>query len=157
MGVPPAAGHNESMCDCPCRRRFLVSAASTAAVGAVSLTVVGCGDVEVDELAEDVEIDLSEHPDLQVVGKSVTIELDQIALPLAITRASEEENDFIVTGTECNHRGCGVERNGDGWRCPCHGARFALDGALEKGPATEGLTPYDYEVNDGIMTVFGMG
>ena len=138
---------------CLSRRAFLGTTS-----GAVALTVVssGCGAHDVDRLAEDVQIDLAAYPELATVGETVMVEVDMLALPLAITRIGDDVDALLVNGTECNHRGCGVERDGEGFRCPCHGAEFDLDGELRKGPATEGLVAYDFEVSeDGILTVFG--
>ncbi len=120
---------------------------------------LGCRSGEVDRLADDVEVDLTEYPALQTVGETVTIDVDELALPLAITRRAEggDADAFIVTGTECNHANCGVVRKGDGWHCPCHGSSFALDGRLLEGPATESLASYEYEIEGDVMTVFADG
>lgn len=141
---------NESGCTQPCRRRFLVSTSS--AVVALTLPIVGCGEHDVDTLGNDVELLLADYPELEEVGVTAFVDFDEVALPLAITRT--EGDEFIVTGTECNHSGCGVSRSGGGFKCPCHGATFRLDGSLRKGPATEGLIAYDYEVVDGTMKIF---
>ena len=138
-------------CRCLDRRRFIVLTGRAAA--AAALPVGGCGEHDVERLAEDVAIVLSDHSDLEVAGETVLVEVDALDLPLAVTRQSDDS--FIVTGTECNHRGCGVERSGDGFTCPCHGAEFDLDGSLSKGPATKSLIAYEYEVVDDVMTVFG--
>ncbi|MEV2270282.1 FAD-dependent oxidoreductase [Nonomuraea africana] len=41
----------------------------------------------------------------------------------------------------CSHMGCVVAFNDAErtWECPCHGSRFALDGSILQGPATEPL------------------
>jgi Rieske Fe-S protein len=39
----------------------------------------------------------------------------------------------------CTHLGCIVKTEADGFHCPCHGSRFALDGAVAKGPAPKAL------------------
>ena len=72
---------------------------------------------------------------------------------IAGTRGQAEEWRFEVTGTECSHEHCGVQRNGDGWACPCHGARFALDGARRSGPAPVGLTSYDWMLDGDVLTI----
>lgn len=47
----------------------------------------------------------------------------------------------------CKHAGCVVNWNNTerSWDCPCHGARYAPDGTLLTGPATEGLHPIDFD------------
>jgi nitrite reductase/ring-hydroxylating ferredoxin subunit len=37
--------------------------------------------------------------------------------------------------TVCTHLGCIVRAEAGGFECPCHGSRFAADGAVTKGPA----------------------
>jgi Rieske Fe-S protein len=39
----------------------------------------------------------------------------------------------------CTHLGCIVKHTGSGFECPCHGSRFAADGAVVKGPAPQPL------------------
>ena len=41
--------------------------------------------------------------------------------------------------TVCTHLGCIVKRDGQAFSCPCHGSRFTLDGAVQKGPAPKSL------------------
>ena len=39
----------------------------------------------------------------------------------------------------CTHLGCLVKSEADGFHCPCHGSRFAPNGAVVKGPAPKAL------------------
>lgn len=39
----------------------------------------------------------------------------------------------------CTHAGCALAVKDGGIECPCHGSRFALDGSVDRGPATEPL------------------
>ena len=148
----PIAEIAEACASCPSRRTFL-----KVSGGLVTLATAGalsaCGDDSggnVDTLSERLSIAISDHPELATEGSSALINVG-LRSPLAVTRTGADE--FIVTGTECNHQGCSVGRSGDGWRCPCHGSRFALNGALNQGPATAGLTPYDSEFDGDTLTV----
>ncbi len=49
----------------------------------------------------------------------------------------------------CTHAGCKVAVKNDGIECPCHGSRFTLDGAVERGPAMEPLVARPVTVRDG--------
>lgn len=129
------------------RRRF-----SIAATAAGASACVGCSanDSNLDVLAQDLEVKLSDHPQLATVDSSVMIDAGLVH-PIAVTRV--DADTFEVTGTECSHEHCGVQRNGDGWACPCHGARFALDGARRSGPAPVGLTSYDWMLDGDVLTI----
>ena len=53
----------------------------------------------------------------------------------------DETGDLHAVSARCTHVGCLVRFNGAerSWDCPCHGSRFALDGAVLQGPAVEPL------------------
>jgi cytochrome b6-f complex iron-sulfur subunit len=44
-----------------------------------------------------------------------------------------------AVSTVCTHLGCIVKPEHGGFACPCHGSRFAADGAVTKGPAPKAL------------------
>ncbi|MBD2253958.1 FAD-dependent oxidoreductase [Nostoc parmelioides] len=53
--------------------------------------------------------------------------------------AVESGSDTAISLT-CTHQGCTVKKSTDGkYRCPCHGAEFAADGKVLKGPAKRDL------------------
>jgi nitrite reductase/ring-hydroxylating ferredoxin subunit len=55
--------------------------------------------------------------------------------------------------TICTHLGCVVHSNTEGFECPCHGSRFALDGAVTKGPAPQPLPWRKVTVSGGALVV----
>ncbi len=46
---------------------------------------------------------------------------------------------FYAISTTCTHLGCAVERNKEGFACPCHGSRFDGSGKVVGGPAPRPL------------------
>jgi len=60
---------------------------------------------------------------------------------LAVYR--DPEGEFHELSAVCTHLGCLVQWNGGekSWDCPCHGSRFAVDGAVLHGPACAPLHP----------------
>ena len=53
----------------------------------------------------------------------------------------------------CTHAGCALGVRDGVAICPCHGSRFAFDGAVTQGPATEPLTPRAVAVQGGEIIV----
>lgn len=52
-----------------------------------------------------------------------------------------EDGTLRAVSARCTHLGCLVSFNEaeTTWECPCHGSRFATDGAVLQGPATRPL------------------
>ena len=52
-----------------------------------------------------------------------------------------DDGTIAAVSATCTHLGCIVHFNNAErtWDCPCHGSRFALDGHVIDGPATQGL------------------
>ena len=61
---------------------------------------------------------------------------------LAINVAESVKNVLTPTAPRCPHLGCALKWNSreHSWDCPCHGSRFAEDGRLLDGPATDDLS-----------------
>ncbi len=53
----------------------------------------------------------------------------------------DDAGKLHVLSARCTHLGCIISWNAAdrAWECPCHGSRFAADGALVQGPATADL------------------
>jgi Rieske Fe-S protein len=82
-------------------------------------------------------------------GASTVIELDRPSVypPGSATHLREagawllrDAGGLYAISTRCPHLGCTVERQVDGFRCPCHGSRFSLDGVVLNGPAARSLS-----------------
>jgi glycine/D-amino acid oxidase-like deaminating enzyme/nitrite reductase/ring-hydroxylating ferredoxin subunit len=70
------------------------------------------------------------------------IELD--GKKLAVYR--DGEGRIHALNPVCTHAGCVVSWNGEekSWDCPCHGARYSVDGVVLNGPADKGLQKIDF-------------
>ena len=51
----------------------------------------------------------------------------------------KDEQSVHAVSLICTHLGCIVKPTPEGFECPCHGSRFARDGAVAKGPAPQPL------------------
>jgi glycine/D-amino acid oxidase-like deaminating enzyme/nitrite reductase/ring-hydroxylating ferredoxin subunit len=62
----------------------------------------------------------------------------------------DPEGRLHACSAVCTHMGCLVGWNGTDrtWDCPCHGSRFALDGAIIHGPAVKPLEPVEVKAEE---------
>jgi cytochrome b6-f complex iron-sulfur subunit len=53
----------------------------------------------------------------------------------------KDQGGLYALDAVCTHLGCiiGQGKSGAAFECPCHGSRFAIDGAVANGPATQPL------------------
>jgi len=83
---------------------------------------------------------LSEFADLgKEEGRIVKYEEEQIAI------YKDEYGVLKALSPVCPHAGCIVSWNSveKSWDCPCHGARYDIDGQLLNGPSVKGLKQID--------------
>jgi cytochrome b6-f complex iron-sulfur subunit len=65
------------------------------------------------------------------------------------------ESGFSALSLVCTHLGCTVEKDADGFACPCHGSRFDKNGNVTQGPAAKQLRSLCVEITDeGNLTLF---
>lgn len=59
----------------------------------------------------------------------------------------DEQGAIFALSPVCTHAGCIVNWNGEekSWDCPCHGARYDIQGKILTGPATVSLARIDLE------------
>lgn len=89
-----------------------------------------------------VEVRLADFPGLEEPGGWATIEVPD-ALLYAIV-ACTGPGCWVSMWSICSHGACPVEwdaAEGNAW-CGCHGSRFAEDGSVLIGPATEPLRTF---------------
>ncbi|MBM4130740.1 Rieske 2Fe-2S domain-containing protein [bacterium] len=70
---------------------------------------------------------------------------------LAVTRG--RDGGLRALDLTCTHLGCRVNATENGFTCPCHGSRFAPDGAALTGPATRALRELDCRQDGDRVTV----
>lgn len=64
------------------------------------------------------------------------------------------EDELRVLSAVCTHLGCTVDRDGPGFRCPCHGSSFSADGTNVAGPAPRPLPWHPLRLaGDGTLIV----
>ncbi len=56
-----------------------------------------------------------------------------------------DDEGLYAISTLCTHLGCVVNRNEDGFQCPCHGSRYDHDGNVIRGPAPKSLPWFQIE------------
>jgi cytochrome b6-f complex iron-sulfur subunit len=80
--------------------------------------------------------------------RSREVELGPAAdLPQGAVRHLPDADVYVIHGVggiyavsgRCTHLGCSVAHRPSGFDCPCHGARFDLEGQPVSGPATRPL------------------
>ncbi len=76
-------------------------------------------------------------------GEAKTVKWE--GTPLALYK--DEKGKAYALDPVCPHAKCIVNWNSGekSWDCPCHGARYSVDGSLLTGPALTGLTRLEWE------------
>jgi Rieske Fe-S protein len=70
----------------------------------------------------------------------------------AVALFRDEEGAYAIS-LVCTHLGCIVKNMPEGFECPCHGSRFALNGAVTRGPAPSALPWYKLSGSEGTYIV----
>ena len=76
-------------------------------------------------------------------------------LPHSVYALKKSETDMLVYSPVCPHLGCQVffDRQVKEYICPCHGSKFALDGARLAGPTPRGLDTLPSKIEKGTLYV----
>lgn len=129
------------------RRRFLVHAGW---VGALAVFIYQVG-----RFLGAPGLDSGPPPRVQVDAPEALAQGDVVYVPEARAWVRREGDGYAALDAVCPHLGCIVRQAQDqeGFYCPCHGSRFAADGALLQGPAEKALRDLDVETVDGALVV----
>ncbi|WP_354636108.1 Rieske (2Fe-2S) protein [Planktothricoides raciborskii] len=75
-----------------------------------------------------------------------------------VVRNPQSTATLVALNALCTHKGCKVEWKGEAseFSCPCHGAKFALDGEVTNAPATEPLATYSAKI-EGTQVLVSVG
>jgi cytochrome b6-f complex iron-sulfur subunit len=124
------------------RRRFLTAGAATAGglvLGTKSQAAEPTSTKVVTPPTE-LSLPLKTNPALAKIGGSAVTEVAGDKIIVAHVAAET----FAACSAVCPHKGCDVEYEHETkhFVCPCHGARFSLDGKVLKGPAKKSLRSY---------------
>ena len=66
-------------------------------------------------------------------------------------RKSDDPKDLLILNSRCTHLGCTVNWNKEaqGYICPCHDAKFSMDGKVLDGPPPRPLDVYsDFRLSE---------
>jgi len=71
------------------------------------------------------------------------------------TAVGNVEGSFVALSLICTHQGCtvGFDSVATGFKCPCHGSEYNINGGVTQGPAPTALTKYKVTITDNILTV----
>ncbi|NJN21166.1 MAG: Rieske (2Fe-2S) protein [Leptolyngbya sp. RL_3_1] len=74
---------------------------------------------------------------------------------VVVIRDPADAATVLALNSFCTHQGCTVEWESDTalLACPCHGSKFATDGAVTEGPATEALGAFEAKIEDDLVLV----
>jgi Rieske Fe-S protein len=136
-----------------CNRRQAIKLGAMGAAGlAMGATFTGCGDPA--GLEQDVVLTLTDYPALGEVGGIANVPSSASGFEFEIWVIRQGEEDYLALSSECNHASCEVDLDGsNGFKCPCHGSEFELDGTKTKGPATKDLLAFDTQLDGETLTL----
>jgi cytochrome b6-f complex iron-sulfur subunit len=124
------------------RRRLLF----TTGVAAVTTGVTGAVGATARMLWPDVTYESSRR---YAVGRPDEVPVDRVTfLPDHRLFLVHTSAGLAAMSAVCTHLGCTVRHvENEGFVCPCHGSRFALDGRVVEGPAPAPLAWFGLQVS----------
>jgi cytochrome b6-f complex iron-sulfur subunit len=136
MNTPNPANGNSSVAAGTIDRRDFLNGIATAAL---AIAAAGSVAVSIEYLSPNV---LFEPPTSFRIGVPENYTMNSVTyFPEQQVYIVRVEAGFMAISAICTHLGCITQWNPalDVIACPCHGSRFAKDGAVERGPAPRPL------------------
>ena len=71
------------------------------------------------------------------------------------TAAGNVAASFVALSLVCTHQQCTVnyDAGANGFKCPCHGSEYNINGGVTLGPAPSSLRKYTVAINNNTLTV----
>jgi Rieske Fe-S protein len=103
-----------------------------------------------------VAVPLARFPELERPGGAVKVVLGDASLGerRAVFLRHDGEGAYRGFSAVCTHQGCLVDVTPQGFRCPCHGSLYDLDGRNAAGPARRPLAPFRAERRGDAVNLF---
>lgn len=87
---------------------------------------------------------------LSSVGSAALVQAGSTNV-LAVRAGQDTINAFTAI---CSHEQCVVTGFQSGvFVCPCHGSRYSTSGAVQQGPATQGLRQFNTQFTNNVLTI----
>lgn len=135
----------------PISRRGALCALATLTLGLVPGTAVAASGVRVLKNGR-VEVTLAKNPALKQIGGVVRID-NVNGRSIALVRTAQGRRGFAALDLRCTHEGAVVRQETDAWVCPEHGAKFAIAGDVEIGPARTPLRKLKVQATSKVVTI----
>ncbi|KKJ01358.1 QcrA and Rieske domain-containing protein [Prochlorothrix hollandica] len=93
--------------------------------------------------------------DLDARGQLVVTDRAKVPEKVIVIRDPADRSQVLARTANCNHGNCTVNWTADRnqFRCPCHNSQFALNGSINRGPATQALKPLEAKLENGQVWV----
>jgi len=135
----------------PISRRGALCVLATLTLGLIPATAVAASGVRVLKNGR-IEVTLAKNPALKEVGGVVRID-NVNGRSIALVRTAKGKKGFVALDLRCTHEGELVRQESTGWYCPEHGAKFALPGNVEIGPARTPLRKLRVQATSKVVTI----
>jgi cytochrome b6-f complex iron-sulfur subunit len=137
------------------RREFVSLVGVSGAVSALPIVVTSCQQPSAQAPTAPAAVPVAATPrtdGFEVAGSVADLDKagqllnEKMALGKALVVRVGSDQLLAVEPT-CNHAGCSVAWNPDQtFVCPCHNSKFAKDGKVLQGPATQALPVYTAKI-----------